>query len=454
MYDIIIIGAGVIGACIARELSKYNVKTVLLEKQSDVSCGSSKANSGIVHGGYDALPGTKKAKFNVLGNRMYEKLNHELNFGYLKTGSFVLSFSAEENQILYKLMDQGHKNGVRGLKILNSDAVFKKEPHVSKELTLGIHCHEAGIVSPYEMVIALAENAVRNGVQLMLNSEVKKITKKDGIFTVVTDKRSIQSKFIINAAGLFSDIISGLAGAERFTITPRKGQYMLFDKTQGHLAKSVLFQVPGVKGKGILVTRTYHGNLMIGPNSEETQNREDLGTDQKNLDAIVHEARKTVPGFNLKKAIKSFSGLRATCDRHDFIIEESEKIKQFINVAGIESPGLTSAPAIAEEILNILDNAGLELPKNETFNAERKAVIIKKDPEFKGKVDHTDPDNNIICRCENVTESEILDSMNRGIAVESADAVKRRTRAGMGFCQGKFCRPRVEKLISTASDNS
>jgi len=454
IYDVIIIGAGVVGASIARELSKFNLKTVLLEKNDDVSCGASKANSGIVHGGYDARPGSLKARMNVAGNRMFEKLNGELNFGYSKIGSLVLSFSSEEDQILYKLMDQGKKNNVQGMTILNRDIILKHEPYVSEAVTLGFYCSEAGIASPYEMVIALVENAITNGVELILNSEVTGIVKSDDIFTVSSGNSHYKSKVVINSSGIFSDRISELAGAEGFHILPAKGQYLVFDQTQGYLARTVLFQVPGKRGKGILVTPTCYGNLMIGPNSEDTENREDLSTDSENLDHIFNIACKSIPDINLKKKLKTFSGLRAKSDKNDFIIEESELVSGFINVAGIDSPGLTSSPAIAGEVINILDNCGIRLKKNSKFDGYRKSIIIKKKKNFTGKTEHDDPDKHIICRCEKVTKSEILDSLKRGIPVTTTEAVRRRTRAGMGFCQGKFCKPRVEQLIQSLRDDS
>jgi len=447
MYDVVLVGAGVIGASIARELSKYMLDICLIEKENDVSCGASKANSGIVHGGYDAEPGSLKAKFNVLGNKLYEKLNKELNFGFRKCGSLVLGFGEEDNLKLKELLQRGLENNVDGLKLIDGEAVRAMEPHVSEDVTMALYCREAGVTSPYELTIALAENAVKNGVTLNLNEEVLNIQKTEVGFKVVTSKNIYFSKYVINAAGYYSDKVAAMVGANNFKIKPRKGQYVLLDKTQGALSNHVLFQVPTKQGKGILVTQTYHGNLLLGPNSEDAQDITDINTDIDMLKHIVEKARKSVPDFNIKRALTSFSGIRASSDKHDFIIEES-KVKGFINVAGIESPGLSSAPAIAKEVSQIVLKMDTSIQKNPLFDPHRKPIIVQKDNTFKGTIDDENPEKNIICRCEKVTESEIIDALNRGISIESLDAIKRRTRAGMGFCQGNFCGPRVRKLVA------
>lgn len=446
-YDIIIIGAGVIGSAIAREMSKYKGEILLLEKEDDVSNGASKANSGIVHGGYDAKAGTLKGYFSRKGNRMFEQLDKELNFGYLECGSMVLAYNEEDLKVIQDLMENGIKNGVDDLVILERDAILELEPYVNPDVKYALYCKSAGVTSPYELTIALAENAVNNGVTLMLNSKVNSIVKEGKSFVVTTNKDSYKGSYIINAAGLYSDIIPGMLGMHDFSIHPRKGEYILMNKNQGHFANGVLFQTPSAKGKGILVTRTYHGNLMLGPNAQEVQDRDEVGTGLEALEYIVKTARETVKDFDVKYTLTSFAGLRASSSTHDFIVEESS-IKRFINVAGIESPGVTSSPAIAVFVSELLRKSGFELINNANFNPNRKPIIVKKDESFKGKIDHLDPALNIICRCENVTEAEIVDALHRGIPIDHIDGIKRRTRCTMGACQGNFCTPRVTKIIA------
>lgn len=446
MYDVIIIGAGVIGANIARELSKYNLDICILEKEEDVSCGSSKANSGIVHGGYSDEPGTLKAELCVKGNRMFEQLEKELNFGYRETGSLVIAFSDDEKKHLENLYRDGAANGVGGLEIIDGTEVRKMEPYLSEEVKWALYCKDSGICSPYEFTIALIENAVKNGVELKLNYEVTAIEKLESTFKVTTNKGAFESKYIINAAGVHSDRVSRMIEVDDFNIIPRKGEYVIFNKDQSYLVKRVIFQVPTEKGKGILVTTTYHGNLMIGPDAQQVAHREDVSTDEDSLKAIVETARKSVSDFDMKKALTSFAGVRPTNTRKDFIVEET-KVKGFLNVTG-DSPGLTSSPAIAKKVLDILKNSGLSLEEKKDFQPHRKPIIIKKNEDFDGDVNSKEPDKHIICRCEKVTEAEIIDALERGIKIKSIDAIKRRTRAGMGMCQGAFCGPRVRTLIA------
>lgn len=446
-YDIIIIGAGVIGSAIAREMSKYKGKILLLEKEEDVSNGASKANSGIVHGGYDAKHGTKKGYFSRKGNRMFEQLDKELNFGYLECGSMVLGYNEDDLEVIKKLMENGIKNGVDDLVILEREAILELEPHVNPEVKYALYCKTAGVTSPYELTIALAENAVHNGVTLKLNNEVKSIDKNGKDFVVTTNEDTYIGKYIVNAAGLYSDAIPRMLGMNDFSIHPRKGEYILMNKNQGHLAKGVLFQTPSAKGKGILVTRTYHGNLMLGPNAQEVQDKDAVGTGLEALEYIVNTARESVKDFNIKFTLTSFAGLRASSSIHDFIVEESS-VDRFFNVAGIESPGITSSPAIAVYVRDLIGKSGFELVENENFDPNRKPIIIKKDDSFKGEIDHEDPALNIVCRCESVTEAEIIDALNRGIPIDHIDGIKRRTRCTMGPCQGNFCTPRVTKIIA------
>ncbi len=442
-YEVIIIGAGVIGGSIARALSQFKVKVLVLEKENDVSCGASKANSGIVHGGYDDPNGSVKARFSRTGNMAFDKLESELHFGFKRCGSMVIGFDDDDLVALHKLKENGERNGVEDLKILTKDEIFRLEPHMNPQVTCALYCPSAGITSPYELTIALFENAIENGAFLKLNSEVTGINHlESGLFRVSTDHISYISKYVVNAAGVYSDRIAQMLGVADFTIHPKKGEYILLNKNQGALANGVIFQTPTEKGKGILVTKTYHGNLMLGPNAQFVDNKADTLTNLEQLDYIATVARRSIPDFNLKMKIRTFSGLRASSNRHDFIIEES-CIKGFILVAGIESPGLTASPAIADYVLELLVKSGLTLERNPAYNPHRRPIIVPKDDAFEGAIDRIDPNSKIICRCEQVTEAEIVDALTRNIPVLDLDAIKRRTRARMGPCQGHFCTPRI-----------
>ena len=447
MYDFIIIGAGVVGTHIARELSRYEVKTCILEKSDDVSNGASKANSGIIHGGYAAKNGTLKGKLNIIGSRMFEQLNEELNFGFRKTGGLVLGFDSRDLETLENLKSNGIKNGVADLRIIKTKEILQLEPNINPEVKYALYTDELGVTSPYEYNVALAENAVTNGVELFLNAEVTAIHAEKGLYTVETNTRTFSSKYIINASGLSSDKIAQMAGIRYFHLTPRKGQYMLFQKGTGNIVSRVIFQVPTEKGKGILVTSTFHGNLMIGPNSEETDNRSNTETDEDTLEYILTTARKSVPGLDTKPILKTFSGIRPTPSTGDFIIKED--LPGFINAAGIESPGLTSSPAIARMVIDIIKK-NVELHKNKNFNPYRKTIITKRNlsaAELVKRVNMDSSPEKIICRCEQVSEGEIVDALHRGIPIHTVYAVKKRTRAGMGRCQGRFCGPRVQEII-------
>ena len=446
-HDVCIIGGGVVGLNISREISRYRLRTCVIEKEADVGRGCSKANSGIVHGGYSDEPGTLKAELCVAGNRMYQQLDRELHFGYRKTGSLVLAFATEELATLEKLLENGRNNGVTGLRIIDRQELLLREPHLNPAVLAALLCEDAGVTSPYEFAIALAENSLINGVELRLQEEVLAIESLGGEFQIQTNRGSLRSRFVINCAGVFSDRISAMVGLSEFRITPRRGQYVILDKDQNHLARSVIFQVPSRLGKGILVTPTFHGNLMIGPNAEEIDDKTDVGTDTETLANIVRLARRSVPGFDMRKSLTSFAGNRPVANQKDWIIDAS-RIKGFINLIGIDSPGLTASPAIARKVCGLLQQAGLILEHKTDFQPLRSAIIRKKTVDFAGDVNATDPSLHLICRCEQVTEAEIIDCMNRGIPVRSLDAVKFRTRAGMGRCQGAFCGPRVRELLS------
>lgn len=447
MYDISIIGAGVVGCAIARELSKYNLNICLIEKSNDVSNGASKANSGIVHGGFAGKYGTLKGELCIRGNSMYKTLNEELNFGYRETGALIIGFNDEDKKKIVEQYENGLKVGCNDLEIISLERIKEIEPHINPDVKLALHSKRVGVTSPYEFTIALAENSVENGVHLKLQTEVLAIEKKQHIFALTTSRDIIETKIIVNAAGLYSDKVANMIGLYDFNILPRRGQYILLGKNQGHLVNSVVFQVPTAKGKGILVTTTYHRNLMIGPNAEEVDSRDDVATTSDSLKYVIETARNSIKDFNLKGALTTFSGIRSVSSTGDFIIGES-KVKGFFNAAGIDSPGLTSAPAIALKVVDILRTSGVELIRKENFSPYRRPIIHKKDSCFQGAVGHSDPSKNIICRCEQVTETEIVDALHRGIPITTTDAIKRRTRAGMGPCQGSFCQHRVKLLIA------
>lgn len=375
----------------------------------------------------------------------------DLHFGYKEIGSMVLAYSKEDWTTLEALKLNGEKNGLDDLRFLTQEEVRHMEPHINDAVIGALYCPTVGIASPYELVIALAENALANGVDLMLDAQVcsidKVINEETYAYNIHTESKTYQTHYIINAAGVYSDKVAKMVGADDFTIMPRRGEYVLLNKNQGHLAKTVLFQCPTDKGKGILVTSTYHGNLMLGPNTQEIDDPDDVSTSKEILDYIVDTARKTIPDFDIRQTLTSFSGIRATSNRHDFIIEESS-VKGFINVAGIESPGLTSSPAIAKHVVAILGDMGLVLTENTLFNPHRAPIIVPKDDLFAGDIHSKNPETHIICRCEGVTEAEIIDALNRGIDINSTDSIKRRTRAGMGPCQGSFCATRVAEVIA------
>lgn len=452
MYDIAIIGAGISGSSIARELSKYNLKTIVVERGVEVCQGTTKANSAIVHGGYDAIPKSLKAKLNVLGNSLYEELCKELGVEFKRIGSLVLAFSNEDENHIKELYDRGIKNKVKGLKILNREEIINLEPNINKNVHSALLCENAGIVCPFNLNIALMENAIDNGVELKLKSEVIDINKIEDYFYIKTSNNEIiKSKYIINASGVYSDKINNMIGGDEFYIIPRKGEYKVLDKSEGKIANHILFQCPSEKGKGVLVTQTVHGNLLVGPNAQVVDTGEDITTTENGLYEIAQASKKTIDSINFQKTITSFAGVRATPNTGDFCIFSSNKAKGFINVGGIESPGLASAPGIAKYVIELLNEEGLKLEENKTFNPIReinKPFYKMNTNERKNIVSKDSNYNKIVCRCETVTEAEIVDAINRPCGARTVDGVKRRVRPGMGRCQGGFCGPKIIEIIA------
>ncbi len=449
-YDVAVVGAGVIGSLIARELSRYNLKIALIEKCNDMAMGTSKANSAIVHAGFDAKPGSLKAKFNVEGTALMPELCKTLSVPFKPVGSLVVAFSDEDVETLNSLLERGNINGVPGLEVYDKAKLKEAEPYISDEAKAALWAPSAGIVCPYELTIAAAENAVVNGAEFIRNFEVKDIDFDGGIFTVSNGEKEINAKYIINAAGVYCDEIAALIGDNSIHTTPRKGEYMLCDKSVGHLANHTIFQCPSKMGKGILVTPTVDGNLLLGPSALDVEDKNDVATTSEKLSDILNIAKKSVPCLTTREVITSFAGLRAHCDRNDFIIEPSEKNAQFINVAGIESPGLSSAPAIALYVKDIILKS-MSAEEKSDFNPVREEPVRFRhmsNEERKALIEKNPAYGRIICRCETITEGEILDAINAPAGARDVDGVKRRTRAGMGRCQGGFCGSKVVELLA------
>lgn len=450
MYDVIIIGAGVSGAAVARELSRYRVKACVLEKEEDVCCGTSKANSAIIHAGYDAEPGTLKAWLNVRGNEMMEKLSEELDFPFKRTGSLVICRDEEGMPALRRLYDKGIENGVPDLKILGREEVLKMESNVADDVYAALYAPTAGIVCPFSLNIALAENAYVNGINFRFDTEVQEIVRIEKGYEIHTDKGTFQTGYIVNAAGVYADKFHNMVSRKKIHITPRRGDYCLLDKNAGSHVGRTIFTLPTKYGKGVLVTPTVHGNLLVGPTAIDVEDKEGTNTTAAGLDEVITKAGQSVKDLPMRQVITSFAGLRAHEDGDEFIIGEPEDAQGFIDCAGLESPGLTSAPAIGEMIGGILREK-LHLEEKDDFIAERKGIL---DPDTLTKEERAElirrepAYGNIICRCEMVTEGEIIDAIRRPLGAKSLDGVKRRTRAGMGRCQSGFCSPRTMEILA------
>lgn len=451
MFDVIVIGGGVIGGCLLRELTKYQLSVCMVEKENDVCMGESKANSGIVHAGFDAVPGTLKAKFNVLGSQMMEEYAKELGVKYVNNGSLVVAFSEEELATLKELKARGEENGVRDLELIDQEALRKLEKNISKEALGALHAKTGGIICPYGLTIAAIGNAMDNGAKLFTDFEVTALEEENGVIRVkAKDGRELEGKIIVNCAGLGSGKIAKLAGDDYIQVNGRKGEYILLDRESGDFVSHTLFFTPTKKGKGILVTQTVDNNILLGPTSEEVEN-EATDTSAQGLSFVIEKVCKMTQNPPLYNTITSFAGVRAYSDRHDFVLEESRNVKGLIHCAGIESPGLTASPAIAKYVAEELIGKHVTLTKNEQFNGQREKDYFFKDlsMEEKNAIIQKDPSyGRIVCRCEQITEGEILRAIRENPPAKNVDAVKRRTRSGMGRCQGGFCQPHVAELIA------
>ncbi len=449
MYDIAIIGAGIIGGMIARELSFYNLKICLLEKENDVATGATKANSAIVHAGFDAKEGTLKAKLNVKGSKMMPQIAKALGVKYINNGSLVVGFNEDDENALNALLNRGIANGVEGLKLLNRDEILKLEPSIGVNVTCALYAPTGAIICPYDLAVSAIGNAMDNGVELKCNFEITEIENKGDCYTLKTENQEISSRYIINCAGVYSDKIAQMIGDNSFKVHPRRGEYLLLDKECGDIISHTVFVTPSKLGKGILVSPTVDGNLLLGPTAVDGEDKTDKTTTAEFFASIFGIAERSVSNIPKNKTITSFCGLRSVGDTGDFIINVPRK--GFVNVAGIESPGLSASPAIAEYVCDLLKENGLTLERKEDAVATRKSMhafreatieeknrMIKKNPSY-GK---------IICRCEGVTEGEILDAIRTNPGATDLDGVKRRTRSQMGRCQGGFCSPYIIELLS------
>ena len=449
-YDVAIVGAGVVGGLIARELSRFDIKVALLEKYNDVAMGTTKANSAIVHGGFDAQNGTLKAKLNVEGTAMMPEVCEKLSVPFKKNGSVVVAFSEKEMEHIKVLYERGIKNGVPELSIIDRDELRRREPNISDEAVGALLSESAGIVCPYELTIAAVENAVTNGVELIRNCEVKAINENADGYVLDTTVGEINAKYIINAAGNFSDELAKMVGDNSIELVPRKGEYYVLDKSVGNLATHTIFQCPNEMGKGILVTPTVDGNLLIGPTALNIEDKDDTTTTLEGLREALQKALKSVPIVSVRNAITSFAGVRAHPVNDDFIISWCPTSDNFINVAGVESPGLSSAPAIAIYVREILEEKLTLTEKNNYTDVREEPVRFRhlSDEERAELIKKNDAYGRIVCRCETITEGEIIDAIRAPGGARDVDGVKRRTRAGMGRCQGGFCGSKVVEILA------
>ena len=450
MLDVIVIGCGITGAAAAYELSKYDLAVAVLEKENDVAAGTTKANSAIIHAGYDPVPGTLMAKLNVQGAALAKELCERLDVPHKQCGALVLAFSQQQTQVLEQLLQNGTQNGVPGLEILSREKVLEIDPNLSENVVAALHVPTTMIVSPWEYALALAETAVTNGAELKLECEVIGIQEISGGYRINTSQGEFEARYILNAGGLYADKIHNMVSPRMFEILPERGEYYLLDKSEGARVGRVIFQCPTDSGKGVLVAPTVHGNLIVGPNSARLHDPADVSNTSAGLEYVMKTAVKSVSGIDFRASIRNFAGNRAKTGQGDFIIAPSPGAKGFINLAGIQSPGLSAAPAIAKMAVELLAESGLALRAKQSFRAERKRIRFGElSPDEKAALVAGDPAyGRIICRCETVSEGEIRDALSAPIPPRSIDGIKRRCGPGSGRCQGGFCAPRVLEMLS------
>ena len=448
MYDVVVIGAGVSGCAVARELSRKKGSFLVVEREEDVCCGTSKANSAIIHAGFDAKHGTLMAKLNVQGSRMMPTLSRELDIPYRQIGSLVVMMKEEDRPNLMALYENGLKNGVEGLRIVEREELRQMEPHIADEAVAALYAPTGAIVCPFEMTAALAENAAKNGVSFQFDTLVQTVRPIPGGWALETDRGLIEARAVVNAAGIYADGLHNQVCQEKLHITPRRGDYFLLDRSTEGFVRHTVFQLPGRLGKGVLVTPTVHGNILVGPTAIDVEQKDDTATTQAGLDAVRAKSGIAVKDLPLRQTITSFAGLRAHEDHHEFVIREAAP--GFVDCAGIESPGLSSAPAIGVMAAQLVtDRLGLE--DDPCFDGTRTGIRgpSLQDPEAAAQLIREEPAyGTVVCRCEMITEGQILEAIHRTPGARSVDGVKRRVRAGMGRCQGGFCSPRVMELLA------
>lgn len=453
-YDAVIIGAGVSGAAIARELAKYEARVCVLERCEDVCCGTSKANSAIVHAGYDAQPGTLMARLDVEGSYMIPQLARDLDFLYRNNGSLVLCMHEEDLPLLRELYERGRRNGVSALRMVTREEILAMEPHVREDVVAGMEAATGGIVCPFGMNIAFAENAAENGVEFRFDTTVTGFTRTREGWMVHTNQGDVEARTVINAAGVYADVLHNMVSTHKLHITPRRGDYYLLDKTTGGYAHHTLFQLPGKYGKGVLVAPTVHGNTIVGPTAIDVDDRDGVNTTAEGLEQVMRKAANIVKDAPLRQVITSFAGLRAHEDGHEFVIGEAEGAPGFFDCAGIESPGLSSSPAIGRMVAEMVRDK-LLLRRKASYKATRRGIVNPAELPFEERralIEENPAYGRIICRCEGISEGEILDAIHRPLGARSLDGVKRRVRAGMGRCQGGFCAPRVMEILAQELD--
>ena len=450
MYDVVIIGCGVVGASAAYELARYKLRVAVLEAAADIAAGTTKANSAIIHAGYDPEPGTLTARLNVEGNRLTGEICEKLQVPFKRVGSLVVAFSPEQLPTLQALYDRGCKNGVPGLRLLSGMEARAMEPGLSEEVCGALFAPSAGIIDPWGFAIAMAETAVRGGVELRRDCPVTGIEDTGAGFVLHTPAGDVAARFVLNAAGVDADRVHEMLEPNDWQTLPSRGEYYLLDKSEHARVSRVIFQCPGPEGKGVLVAPTIHGNLICGPNAEAVEDRLDLGNTAAGMAEVRAKASRSVPGIQWRQNIRNFAGLRANTTRSDFIIEESGAHPGFIDLAGIKSPGLSSAPAIAKMAARMLAAGGLALEPDPDFVDRREHIVFKNlSAEEKNELIRKDPRyGRVVCRCETITEGEIVAALHSPIPPRSINGVKRRCNAGMGRCQGGFCGPRVQEIIA------
>lgn len=449
-YDVTIVGCGVVGAAIAYTLAAYDLQVLILERENDVATGTSKANSAVFHAGYDPVPGTLMARLNVEGAKLAAEICRELHVPYKKTGALVLAFDEQDLETIRTLYARGRQNGVQGLFLIDGDTVRRLEPNINREVTGALRSTTTAITSPWEYTLAMAENAVQNGATLRLNEAVTGIKKEANGFQILTPLGQYDSRYVVNAAGVDAAAVHALVTIPSYRVIPDRGEYFILDHSEGGLVHHVIFQCPTKRGKGTLVAPTVDGNVLIGPGNEIIFDRHDRRTTASGLLHVKALAERSVPSINFNKTIRTFSGVRATLDQDDFLIEEDKDVSGFINLAGIKSPGLTAAAAIGRHVIELMRESGLALKEKQARIKGRKRVAFDKaDPRLRQVSHEANPAySQIVCHCELVSEGEIQAALDAPIPAASIEAVKRRTRACAGRCQGAHCAPRVAEMLA------